>query len=560
MAFDIVFKGGTVVDGSGSASYQADVALKDGRIAAIGKISEPAARTIDIEGLVVAPGAIDVHTHYDAEVCWGGLLGASAEHGVTTIIQGNCGIGVAPCRPQDREAVVQDLVVLEGIAYDSLAAGIDWQFESFPEYLDLLRKRGLGINVAAFVPLSPMRRYVIGDDSVERAATAEERTQIAACIREAVEAGALGFSATTLKRQVGYKGKPMPSQLMDAAEMRAYANVLRDLKQGAMQFNVIDSIARPTDEELAIIDLLLEEGGGLPVTYSGALHRNDDPAAVTRMLEKVEPLRVRGARPQTTTMPFSMEINFSSPMMFADVDAFRQVLNRPPEEQKAMYADPAWRAQAKAGLTAPGKMLGSSWAESTVHHVKSEGLQSLLDRTIHDIARERGVHPLDLMMDMVVEDDLGLVILAKILNTDEEFLGRHIADPRILIGQHDAGAHVDMMFMGNFPTYLLGHWVREKKAMSIEQAVQRMTSDPADFFGFRDRGRIAIGKAGDLMVFDPATVNSAQMAEQVLYDLPAGGKRLSSPPTGMKFVAVNGQILLEHGQHTGAMPGRIINS
>jgi N-acyl-D-aspartate/D-glutamate deacylase len=559
MKYDIVIKGGTVIDGTGGAPFQADVALLDGHIAEIGAVTAAARRTIDATGLAVAPGAIDVHTHYDAEVCWNGLLGASAEHGVTTVVQGNCGVGIAPCRPQDREAVVQDLVVLEGVSYDTLAAGIDWKFESFPEYLDFLRQRGLGINLAAFVPLSPMRRYVIGDASVERGATAEERKEIAVLIRKAVEAGALGFSATTLKRQVGYKGKPMPSQLTDAAELREYAHVLRDLDKGAMQFNVIDSVAKPTREELGIIELLLEQSGGRPVTYSGALHRNDDPNAVERMLKEVEPLRLGGARPQTTTMPFTTEIGFTSPMMFADVQAFRKVLNLTHEEQVALYRDPAWRAEAKAELAAGGKLLSASWADSTVHHAKNPKLHALLNRTIADIAREREQDPLDAMIDLALEDDLCLLILAKILNTDEEFLGRHISDSRVLIGQHDAGAHVDMMFMGNFPTYMLGHWVRDKGAISIERAVQRITSEPADFFGFRDRGRIATGKAADIMVFNPRTVNSSAMAERILFDLPAGGKRLSSPPTGMEYVVVNGELLFEHGKHTGALPGRIIN-
>ncbi|MGE4238849.1 N-acyl-D-amino-acid deacylase family protein [Ramlibacter sp.] len=558
MAYDILIKGGTVVDGTGAPGFRADVALQDGRIAEIGTISAAARRTIDATGLVVAPGAIDVHTHYDAEVVWNGLLGASAEHGVTTVVQGNCGIGIAPCKPQDREAVVQDLVILEGVSYESLNAGIDWKFETFPEYLDCIRKRGLGINVAAFVPLSPMRRYVIGEPSVERGATPEERTKIAQAIREAVEAGALGFSATTVRRQVGYKGNPMPGQLTDADEMREYARVLRDLGKGAMQFNVIDAIAKPTKDELSIIGLLVEESGGRPVTFSGALHRTDDPSAVERMLQMVEPLRRRGARPQTTTIPFTMEINFRSPMMFADVGAFKMALSKPREEQIAMYSDPAWRAQAKANLAEGGKIVGD-WKSSTVHHVKSAQLQPLLDRTIDDIARERGQDPLDVMMDLAIADNLEFVIRAYIYNSDPKYLRQMISDSRILLGQHDAGAHVDMMFMGNFPTHMLGHWVREEQAISLEHAIQRMTSDPADFFGFADRGRIAPGKAGDIMVFDPATVQSSTLAEKVLYDLPAGGKRLYSPPTGMEYVLVNGEVLFDQGKHTGALPGKIVN-
>lgn len=560
MTYDVVLTGGTVVDGTGSPRFRADVAIKDGRIAEIGKISGSAKRSVNVDGLVVAPGAIDVHTHYDAEVCWNGVVAGSAEHGVTTIVQGNCGVGVAPCRPKDREAVIQDLVVLEGISYDTMHAGMDWQFETFAQYLDFLRGRGLGVNVAAFVPLSPMRRYIIGDASIERGATPEERTRIADHIRQAVEAGALGFSATTVRRQVGYQGKPMPGQLTDAEEMRAYAHVLRDLGRGAMQFNVIDSIARPTDTELAIIDLLLEESGGRPVTYSGALSRNDDPEAIEKMLQKVESLRLRGARPQTTTMPFTMEVGFTNPMVFADVGAFKKVLNRTREEQAAFYRDPAWRAEARAELAKGGKLFGSTWPGSIVYHVASEKMKPLLNKSITSIARERGGDPFDVMMDLVLEDNLELHILGAILNGDPGYLRHHIKDSRVLLGQHDAGAHVDMVFMGGFPTYMLGHWVRDEKAIELEHAIQRMTSDPADFLGFSDRGRIAVGKAADIIAFDPQTVNSSQMAEQILFDLPAGGKRLYSPPTGMAYVMVNGQMLFEGRKHTGAMPGKIINS
>lgn len=560
MTYEIVLTGGTVADGTGAPRFRGDVAIKDGRIAGIGKVSGAADRRINVDGLVVAPGAIDVHTHYDAEVCWNGVVASSAEHGVTTVIQGNCGVGVAPCRPQDHEATIQDLVVLEGISYETMNAGIDWQFETFADYLRFLRRRGLGVNVAAFVPLSPMRRYVIGEASIERGATPEERAQIADHIRQAVEAGALGFSATTVRRQVGYQGKPMPGQLTDADEMRAYARVLRDLGRGAMQFNVLASPGKATDEELAIIDLLLEAGGGRPVAYSGAMSRNDDPDALEKLLQKVEPLRRRGARPQTTTMPFTMEVGFTNPMLFADVDAFKKVLNRTREEQKALYRDPAWRAQARAELAQGGKIFGSTWRGSIVYHVASEKLKPLINRTITEIAQERGGDPFDVMIDLALEDDLELHILGAVLNADPQYLGHHIKDPRVMLGQHDAGAHVDMIFMGGFPTYMLGHWVRKQKAIELEHAVQRMTSDPADFFGFADRGRIAVGKAADLMVFNPDTVNSSQLAEQTLYDLPAGGKRLYSPPTGMDYVLVNGQVLFEGRKHTGAMPGRIINS
>jgi N-acyl-D-aspartate/D-glutamate deacylase len=559
MTYDVLIKDGTVVDGTGAPRFRADVAIQDGRIAEIGKIGNGTAKQrIDADGLVVAPGVIDVHTHYDSEVCWDGLIASSAEHGTTTVIQGNCGIGVAPCLPRDREAVLQDLVVLEGMSYEVMSAGIGWQFETFPDYLNFLRRRGLGINVAAFVPLSPMRRYGIGEAAVERGATPDERARIAEHIRKSMEAGALGFSATMVRRQVGHQGKPLPCQLADDAELKAYGNVLRDLGRGAMQMNVIDSIARPTDEELATIDLLLNESGR-PVTYSGAMYRNDEPDAIEKMLQKVEPLRQRGARPQTTITPVTLEVGFTSPMVFGDVIAFKKLFNLPLEEQKAIYADPAWRAQAKAELTQGRKLFGGTWASSIVLRVKNEKLKPLLNKSITEIAEERGGDPFNVMIDLALEDDLELKILGALVNSNPDHLRQHIKDPRVLLGLHDGGAHVDMIFQAGFPTYMLGHWVRDEQAIELEHAVQRMTSEPADYFGLRDRGRVAVGKAADLMIFNPETVNSSDRPDQVLYDLPGGGMHLFSTPTGMEYVMVNGQVLFEHRKHTGAMPGMIVD-
>ncbi len=558
MSFDLVIKGGLVVDGTGAAGFHADVGIKNGRIAEIGKLSAGAAQTINADQLVVAPGVVDVHTHYDAQLCWDGVLGSSAAHGITTAIQGNCGIGVAPCRPEHRDVVLKDLVVLEGIAYDILKAGIDWNFETFPQYLDAMRSRGLGINVAPLVPLSTLRRYTLGDEATERAATPLERAELVKNLREAMQAGALGFSATLVGRQTGYMGKPLPCQLADSAELAAYGKVLRELGYGAIQVNVVSSVAQPTDDELAILDLLLT-ASGRTVTYSGAMYRNDDPEAVERMLCKVEPLRKRGAIPQTPVTQVMVELDLRTPYIFSDTPAFKKVLNRPVEEQKRIYRDPAWRAQVRAELAQGGRLFSNSWRTAVVLRVNNEALRPLLQKSIEQIAAERRADPVDVMFDLALEDNLELKYLGDMVNTSPEHLAKHIKDPRVMVGSGDAGAHFDMLFQGGFPTYMLGHWVREKQAVTLEHAIRRMTSEPADYFGLADRGRLQAGKAADIMIFDPGTVNSAARANQVLYDMPGGGMRLNANATGMQHVIVNGAELIKHGRHTGAMSGRFIN-
>ena len=390
--YDLAFVGGTIVDGTGRRGFRGDVATKNGRIAAIGTLDGSARRRIDVDGLVIAPGIVDVHSHYDAQVCWDRMLLSSAEHGATTVIQGNCGIGVAPCRPGDREAALQDLVAIEGMSYDVLSAGVEWSFETFPQYLDHLRRRGLGINLAAFVPLAPLRRWVLGDEASERAATPGERAAIAGLLREAMEAGALGFSATMTKRHIGFKGRPLACRLADRDELRAYANVLRDLGRGVIQLNTFDRTPYPSPEELERLDLLLAESGR-PVTFSGGHFRAEDPQAIDRMLEQVAGFRARGAMPQAMIRPLTNQVDFRSPFIFAEIPAFRKVLNESLERQRAVYGDAAWRAEVKAVLDGGRTNIAQSWKRSTVQRVFDPSLQPLLGRSVRSSRRSAASIP-----------------------------------------------------------------------------------------------------------------------------------------------------------------------
>jgi len=555
--FDLAFTGGTIADGSGRPSFVADVATRNGKIVAIGKLDGGAARRIDVTGLVVAPGVIDVHCHYDAQVCWDGLLAGSAEHGATTVIQGNCGIGVAPTRAADREATIQDLSAIEGMSCDVLNAGIDWRFETFPEYLDFLRGRGLGINLAAFVPLSPLRRYTLGSEASERAAAPQERAAIALTLREAMEAGALGFSFTTSNRHIGYKGQALACRLADGAELDEYAHVLRDLGRGVIQVNPFDQVPYPKEQEVQLVASLLAQSGR-PVTYSAAHHRAKDPEQIEEMLQRLEPLRAQGAMLQTMIRPLTIALSLRTPALFAVFPPFAMLLDEPLEKQRRIYADPAWRSQAAAALCGPTSNIGKQWEGATVQRIGSEKMRPLLGKSVRQIAAERGTELFDTLIDVALEDDLELRYCIEAMNTDPVQLRKQVVDPRLMIGLADGGAHVDQLFETNYPTYMLGHWVRREQALTLEHAIKRMTSEPAAFFGLHDRGRIAVGAAADMMIFDPRTVDSAARATEVRYDLPGGGERLYAEATGMEYVVVNGAMLYESGKHTGAMPGVLV--
>ena len=290
MNYDLLLKDATIVDGTGAPSFHGDIGIADGIIIDIGDLAGKARRRINLDGIVAAPGVLDIHTHYDAQLCWDSVLSGSTEHGTTTVLQGNCAVGVAPCRAEDREPAMQDLVVLEGMSYDVMRQGIDWGFETFPQYLDFLRKRGLAVNVMALVPLSQLRRYKLGDEASERAATAAEREAMAGDLREALEAGAFGFSSSSVKRHVGYKGRPLAARLADVAELTAYAGVMKEAGRGLIQANVIERPAYVSDDELEMLEMLSTVSGGRPVTCSGATYRQDDPSAIERMLERLEPL------------------------------------------------------------------------------------------------------------------------------------------------------------------------------------------------------------------------------------------------------------------------------
>jgi N-acyl-D-aspartate/D-glutamate deacylase len=557
MAYDLLIKNGTVVDGTGGPSRRADVAIAGGRIVEIGKVTEGAKKVIDASDLVVAPGFIDPHTHYDAQICWDPYITSSSWHGVTSVIMGNCGVGIAPCREAVREIAAWDLVNVEGIPFEVLGKGIKWEWETFPQYLDAAQRRGSGINLGFMAPLTPFRHFVMGEESMERAATRDETAQIKALIKEAVAVGAFGFTTTAIAQHIGYKGRPLACRNANRDEFKAYANALKELGKGAMELALTKSVSVLDDEEYEFLDFLLTESGR-PVTWLAVLNRDDQPEACQETLRKAEPLIMRGGIPQVTCRPLIIQIDLRNPFIFANLPSWNPVFNQPREPQEKVYRDPSFRSAFRKELERPAVFNGK-WERLEVKEVSNPAMKPLEGRTVAEIARERGKDGVDTFLDLGLEDELRIQYTMALFNANEERIPELINDSRVMVGLSDGGAHVDMLCDAGYCTYLLGTWVRDKQAMSLEHAIKRLTSEPADFFGIKNRGRLMAGMAADVVVFDSNTVGSARRGE-MRNDLPGGGRRIVMTARGIEHVIVNGQTLYDEGKLGNTLPGQVLRS
>ena len=557
MSYDLLIRNGTVVDGTGAPSYRADVAVADGKIAAIGTITDGAKKTLDASDLIVAPGFVDPHTHYDAQICWDPLITSSSWHGVTSLVMGNCGVGLAPCKPENQEIAAWDLVNVEAIPFEVLGKGVTWDWTTFPEYMDAAAKRGSGINLGFMAPLTPFRHWVMGEDSMERAATPEERAQIKALIKEAVAAGAFGFSTTNVAQHIGYKGRPIACRQADWNELKAYANALKELGRGSIELALTNDVSVVDETDYALLDMLVTESAR-PVTWLALLNRDDKPEAAMNTLRAVEPLFNKGAIPQVTCRPLIIQIDLRKPFIFANLPCWKPAFDRPVEEQKRFYRDQKFRAEFRKEMETP-KVFNGKWERAIVHIATKPELQALVGQSVAEIARQRGKDGLDTFLDLCIEDDLQLEYTYELFNADENRIPELITHDQVMVGLSDGGAHVDMLCDAGYCTYLLGTWVRDRQVMSLEHAVKRITSEPAAFYGLTTRGKIEQGLAADFAIFDLNTVGSKKRGE-MRTDLPGGGRRLVMPAEGVMHTVVNGSVLYEDQKHTGVLPGQVLRS
>jgi N-acyl-D-aspartate/D-glutamate deacylase len=423
--------------------------------------------------------------------------------------------------------------------------------------MEAAQRRKPALNLAFLAPLTPFRHYVMGEASMERAASAEETAKIKFLLGEAIDAGAFGWSSTLLNQHMGYGGRPLACRNASREELKAYCNALRERGKGSIEIAMTKQIGVMDDPELELLDFMLAESAR-PITFIAMFDRDDISEAVRTSLRKARPMIQRGARPQTSPLPLTREINMRNPFSFAGFPSWKRAFeDKSKEAQAAVYRDVAFRNQFREDLKRPASF--GNWERITVHEVRSPALKRYEGKTVAEIAAERGVDGVDALLDVTLEDDLQNEFTMQSFNTRADRMAEILNDPDILLGLGDGGAHLDMLCDSGYPTYVLGTWVRERKVLTLEEAVRRMTSDPADFFGIRDRGRIKPGLAADIVIFDPATVGSAGRPER-RYDLPGGAKRMVMRSRGIEMTLVNGEITWEKGALTGACAGKVLRS
>jgi N-acyl-D-aspartate/D-glutamate deacylase len=535
---DLVLRGADVVDGSGVPAQRVDVGIEGDRIVVVAPdVEAGAAVEVALDGLVLAPGFIDVHTHLDAQVLWDPDVTPCSWYGVTSVIMGNCGFGIAPIRPEDREAVMRIMESVEDMSYECLQAGINWEFETFPQYLDALERVPKRINVAAMVGHTPTRLYVLGDGADERTELAgDELAQMRAIVDEALSAGAVGFATSRFPTANGRDGKPVPSRFASADECLHLAEAVRAAGHGVFM------AAWGPDLEPHDLTRIAEELD-IPVTWApfAAKFLPDLTATTARVV------------PQMTTRPIVAQLNLRKPYFFGMLDEFKRIIESPPERRASVYADPGWRDLARPALHS--SRLGRSLTKAVISD--SPNQPALIGRRLADVADERGVDVFDAMIDVAIVDDLDTRFELTLIEVDAPFMTELLASEHCLIALGDAGAHATQLCDACQPVSFLQDWVRERKAVSLEHAIWRLARQPADLFGFHDRGRIEVGAIADLVAFDPTTVGVS--GRERVFDMPAGSERLIIRAIGIEHVWVNGVAVRRDGVEVpGAHPGRLV--
>jgi N-acyl-D-amino-acid deacylase len=539
---DLVIRNALILDGLGSAPFAGDLAVKDGMISEVGK-SLSAKQLVDADGLALMPGIVDNHTHYDAQVTWDPRVAPSPALGVTTAVIGNCGFTIAPCRPADRELVMRNLTQVEGMSLDVLRAGIRWEFETFPQYLDMLERQGAALNIAAFIGHSSLRTYVMGDAATERPATDSEISAMKALILEGMRAGAVGFATSTSPAHNGEGGKPMPSRLADEKEMRELVGCLGDSGRGVFM------LTKGGHTPISFLEQLAADTRR-PVVIAALLHNSTNPGAVFEDLSKIQNANDRGRRllGAVSCCPLSMDFTLRSPYVIEGLESWKPALPLKGDAFKSKLKDRAFREGIRAELSRPAhfRIFNAEWDKVEVIETRDKALEQ---RNIAQLAREAGKDPLDFMLDLALAEDLDTVFNALLLNSDEEAVGRMLRHPHSLVSLSDAGAHLTFFNDAGYGLHLLGHWVRELGVLSLPDGVKKLTSEPARVFGIRNRGALKPGFHADLLLFDPARVGRGP--KHRVNDLPGGHGRLSTAALGVQGVWVN-------GRPPESLPGRLL--
>ncbi len=541
---DLLIRQALVFDGSLREPQTKDVAVYEGRIAAVeDSIQSPAKETIDAKGLALMPGIIDSHTHFDAQITWDSYVRPSPAMGVTTAVIGNCGFTIAPCRPQDRELTMRNLTQVEGMSLDVLRQGIDWRFETFPEYMAMLKQKGSAINVAAYVGHSSVRTWVMGEQANKRQATPEEIAAMAEVVKEAMAAGAVGFATSTSPAHNGEGGFPMPSRLASDEEMMQLTLAMASQGRGVYM------VTKGGQMPMAFLRSL-SQASGRPVMVAALLHNSTNPQAVFNDMTAIAQANDQGIPliGQVSCCPLTMDFTFASAYPVEGLVSWRPAMGLSHEALKTCLADHAFRQKVKDELaqTASFRLFNNEWDKVHVVQVIQAEHQAYEQKSVAELAQALRQDPLDFALDLALKEDLQTVFTAQLLNSDTQAVGQLLNDPNSLVSLSDAGAHLTFFNDAGFGLHLLGHWARDLAVMSMTQAVHKLTAQPAKVLGLKDRGQLLPGYAADLMLFDPQTVGRGP--KHRVFDLPGGAARLNTLANGVHGVWVNGHMVADqHG-------------
>jgi N-acyl-D-amino-acid deacylase len=566
MALDLLIKNGTVVDGSGAPRHRGDVGVRDGRIVEVGRVGSVAERTIDADGLIVAPGFVDGHTHMDAQVAWDPIGSCSCWHGVTTVIMGNCGFALAPCKPEEREWFARCLTAVEDIPTESMMSGIDWTWETFPEYLAHVERMPKAINYGAYIGHSALRMYVMGKRALDQTATPDDLRRMEAAVEEAIRAGAMGFSSSRSTTHVTPDNTPVPSRIADWTEVDRLVGVMGRLGSGIFQVGPDISGGAAQRAFLARLKRVALESGRPVMFGTIASRQGEDPNPWTYQLDYLDECAAAGATVwgQSGTRSINAIFSLKSYLPFDVLPAWRELRRLPLAEQKARLADPATRkvlvAEEARMKPRDNVFQGGGAATTDPRRPDYDNLYAMKDvewndPTVAELAAARGQHPVEVMIDLSLANDNQVYVQPIVNERPEQILGM-LRHPRTLATFSDSGAHVCQEMGSSLQTHMLSYWVRARQAFTLEQAVRKLAHDNAAAWSLADRGVLQPGYRADLVVFDAERVRPAMPTVEA--DLPGGARRLVQKAEGIAATVVNGEVTLEHGEPTGRRPGVLL--
>jgi len=555
--FDLVIKNAKIIDGTGSPSFIGDIAIEDGVIVNRGNNLGASKLVVDAKGLTLVPGFIDSHTHYDAQLTWDPWANPSPKLGVTTVVIGNCGFTIAPCKPEHRELTIRNLTNVEGMSLDALRKGIVWNFETFPEYLNFLEERGVGPNVAAYVGHSSVRVYVMGEDALKRKATNDEILEMEKIVKESMISGGLGFATSTFEGHNGENGVPMPSRLADNKEMHNLIMAMASFGRGVFM------LTRGSNTSIDNIQKWME-GSNRPAIVAALLHNPLSDNSTFKVLADISEATDKGTEMwgQVSCRPLSMEFTMKSPYLFEGIHSWRPAMECTSLGiYKKVLAENNFRRNLSKEIEndAQVRLFNGDWDKIIVREVQNNKYKNLEGQSLKDIAKAENVKPLDWLLDhSLKENGMNTLFIAMLLNNDEEAVGKLLQHPRSNITLSDAGAHLTFFNDAGYGLYMLKKWVKENKIMSIEEAIYNLTGKQADIYRIDQRGRLVPGQYADMMLIDPDEIDVSQSYR--VNDLPGGSSRLNIDGHGIHGVWINGNKVLDETNiiNSKKLPGKVI--